>query len=579
MQQRPGRRSPDPIYSQEVPGAAPSVAPSLTRPPAAPEKRRVVSRSMLLLGIGIVLEALYLALYPLLVAGNYGAVQLPGLLSWHLYWTTLWPQLPRFLARIPWLDITRPGLGAANVLLLLLCLACAGVLLAATFSRHVARGRLSQANAHVLFWIVITLTGIFGLTLLFAPMTFGPLTQDMVLYGLYGRMVVVHHVNPYAFDPANFPQDPLQVIARARGVTTNGPLWTDVCIILALLTGDRVANTLFSFRALGLLAHLANTALLWSILAKMTPGKRVAATLCYAWNPLVLLLGVALMHLELVLVLFLLLAVFFFQRNSLVLSWIFVLLAALLHPLCLLLLPLFLCLLARQTRLWSQGRRVRWWSGVLALSLSIVVLAYAPYWQGWGFSGLLADMRAVFLQGVPVNSLNAALLFLPVQLPAPLVWLLTPHHWAYLALAMVGVFLLSGLWLIDTLELGIFFSCWLFLLLLVLEPVYWPWYVILPLALALASTDRRTILFALLLMVGGLFSFYCWLGHVTWLGQGLGAIGLPLIAWGWALVFGSLWRKTRPETPEIKTGRRSPPRFSRPAWLSRPSLPSRPGHS
>jgi len=548
-------------------------------------KRRVVLCSvLLLLCFGIVLELLYLALYPLLAETTAGgdSVQqaLPGLLPWlpGLYWTRFWP--PQFLAHVSWLNLTHSERDFANVLLLLLGLASAVVLFAAAVGRKVTKVRLSSTNERLLFWIVMTLTLVFSLTMLIAPVTTGPMSQDMLLYGLYGRMVVAHHVNPYVFVPTSFPQDILQTIVRAQDVAPYGPVWVDLSIMVALFAHDSVANVLLGFRTTGLLVHLLNAVLLWSILARMMPEKRIAATLLYAWNPLVLLIGISMMHLELVVVLFILLAVLFFQRDSFMLSWMLILLTALINLLCVLLLPLFLRLIMRKMRIWSWRKRLLWWSGTIVLSLSIVALAYAPYWQGWGFPGLVASVRQVFLRNNdPVNSLNAALLYLPAQLPGPIMWLLIPHHWAYLVLILVGCLLLFSLWLADTLELVIFFGSWLFLLLAILGPVYWPWYVILPLMLAFASNSRSTILLVVLLMLGALFSFYCWQGHLVWPGQGLAALGLPLLLWGWTLFFTSLWRRTRPRIPEPAGGqsRRQPPRFSRPAWLSRPSFPSRPG--
>src|SRR5207248_7853363 len=113
--------------------------------------------------------------------------------------------------------------------------------------------------------------------------------------------------------------------------------------------------------------------------------------------------------------------------------------------------------------------------------------AYAPYWQsqaGSGIPGILTSIEHAFLQDSSINSLDATIAHLPIPLPSFLTWLATPQHWVIFPAIAVGSLLLFGLWLADTLELVILFSSWLFLGLLILLPINWPQYVLLPLALA-----------------------------------------------------------------------------------------------
>src|SRR5947209_15035218 len=162
--------------------------------------------------------------------------------------------------------------------------------------------------------------------------------------------------------------------------------------------------------------------------------------------------------------------------------------------LCLLLLPLFFRLLTKEARKLRAGRRALWWLAVVFVSGVVVVLAYAPYWQGWGITGLLTSVRQAFLQDTAINSLDAALVNLPVKLPAALTWLIAPHHWTIFAMVIVGCLLLLGLWLADDVEFVVLFSSWVLLALLVLLPAYWPWFVIVPLALVLCFGSLRFVL-------------------------------------------------------------------------------------
>src|SRR5205085_1942255 len=198
-------------------------------------------------------------------------------------------------------------------------------------------------------------------------------------------------------------------------------------------------------------------------------------------------------------------AVFFLQRNSLTLGWVFLLLATLINVLCLLLLPLFLHLLWKETRTMRWQRRFLWWLSALGISVVIVALSYAPYWQsaeGNGVAGILASIEHTFVQNSSINSLDATIANLSIPLPSFVSWLVMPQHWTIFPAIAVGVLLLFGLWLADTLELVVLVGSWLFLALLVLLPTNWPQYVLLPLALALCVASYRTVLLAILLTLG-----------------------------------------------------------------------------
>ncbi len=592
MQQPPNQQTVEAFRSRRTQPALPGVtqstviiSPTTPRPGTPPVRRtknawRTIFQLCLL---GVILELLLLAQYPLLAnitrVGNAGQLvlqALPSVLPWlpSLYWTNIFPALPRLLSGVSWLNISDNTTGA-NILLsfLLLVLASGVALIASRLGGRVIQERLSRINNVLLFWLILLGTGVFGLTMLIAPIGLTVFSQDMLTYGLYGHMVAVQHVNPYGVQPN--AQDILQTLVGVKTTTPYGPVWTDISVLLELVAQvakNSIASTLLVFRTLGLCAHLLNAVLLWAILTRAKPEMRLSATLLYAWNPLILLFGIAEMHQEIVLVSIILTAMLLFQRNSPAIGWVFVLLASLLNFLWLPLLPLFFRLMLRQSRILRMGHRLLWWGGMLLISLVVIVLAYAPYWHSIGIAGIAAQLQHTFLQDTPVNSLDAALLHLPVTSA----WLTGPHHWSFFVLSIAGLLLLLGLWIADTLELVALFSSWLLLVPGILLPVYWPWYLIAPLVLALCATNRRTILLSTLLSAASLLSYY-WLLASTWTGQALVTIGMPLLVWGWILFFSSTWKMTHGQE-EKKPVEARMQRFvdrSRPNWFSRPSRPSR----
>jgi hypothetical protein len=261
----------------------------------------------------------------------------------------------------------------------------------------------------------------------------------------------------------------------------------------------------------------------------------------------------------------------------LLLSWVFALLAALVNVQCVLLLPLVLRMIMRKTRLMRLRQRLFWWSGLWIVSLLVIALADLPYWQNGGAVAQVMSLRQQFWPDQVANTLASALLNLPLRLPSQLAWLMDAHVWALAALVLAGLFVLLALWLADKLELVMLCGSWIFLLLLICMPIYWPWFVIVPLVLALCSNSQSTKLLALLLTVGALLDYYFWQWKHVWTGQALVAVWLPLLLWGWLLFFMSTWRITRARSTEVlDTGATPAGGISRSSWFMR-SRPSRLG--
>lgn len=549
----------------------------------------VLRRSVLLICLyGFLLGICFWLMYPLLVAalpGSAAARALDAVFPWlpRLFWTNLAPFLLSALATVPWLDLrSNPPLHAINLLLILLGLACVLFFLAASLCRRVMRGSLGRSSLNLVLLTLLLFTLLFGLIFVFLP---AGISQEALLSALYGRLITVYHVNPYLANTSIVAHDPLYALLSPSGSVAPlaGPVWLDLTVPLAWLTSAHPAFALPGFRFASLLFHMMNGLLLYALLTRLKPEVRLPGTLLYAWNPAVLLLGIGEAHADLVAIFFLLLGCVFMQRRLLLVGWVCLLLAALVTPLCLLAAPLFLRSLAREIRTLPGGRRLIWWGSLLLLSGLVVALAYAPYLAGPGFAGIALRLRQVFWPETAQYSLLSALQQLPFASWPFTSWFLLPQNWLLLtALVVVGLLLL-GCWISDTLELALLFSSWIFLVLFFLLPGGSPWLILLPLALALASSSQRTSLLAQLFVLGALLAYVLLLGRSSWGGQALITIGLPLLIWGWTLFFLSTWHMAHPEEEAVQAV--SQPRkrlgISRPSWPSRPaawpSRPSRPG--
>jgi hypothetical protein len=523
------------------------------------QPRQAQRAALKLIGLGFLLALLYLAMYPLLSeVGNSPLNQAYyAKFPWlpHLFLTSWSSTLVQGLHLLPIFDQSSGDSPTTivnvypNLLLALFIMAFVLALVASGVGTKVARERLTSNNRSLLFWIVCLFTSAFGVIFLFAPAV---MSQDIFLYAMYGRMASFYNVNPYVVSPSAYTTDIFHVflLDKGLGVTHYGPLWIDMTLPVVLIAHASVANILFGFRLLGFVFYMADAMLIWVILAKLKPEMRISSVILFAWNPLVLLTGVSEAHYEIVVITFLLLAAFLFQRRSFLLSWIFLLLATLLNVFCLLLLPFFLKLLWKETRVMPGGRLLMWWLALTSLSAVVVVLAFAPFMRGLGLTGIVLNLEGPFLEENALHSLDAAILYLPMGFPLFLSWLSAPYLWTLLAGITLGSLLLFGLWLVDTLELVLLFCSWIFLGLTVLLPVHWPWIMLLPLALAIVSTSRYTILLAVLLTMGAALEYYFLLWPKVWPNLALVTIGLPLLIWGWTLFFTATWLMARPKETE-----------------------------
>ncbi|HEU0027777.1 MAG TPA: hypothetical protein VFQ25_11735, partial [Ktedonobacterales bacterium] len=160
-------------------------------------------------------------------------------------------------------------------------------------------------------WLALGGAAVMGVTLALLPSL--P-SDDVFSYILYGRISALHHANPLIATPADFPRDPfLSLVYWQTTRSVYGPVWlglSDVVARLAAALGGGLAAYVALFKLVGLLAHLVNVALVWAILGRIAPERRLAGALFYGWSPLCLLEFSASAHNDAVMLLLLLLGVY-----------------------------------------------------------------------------------------------------------------------------------------------------------------------------------------------------------------------------------------------------------------------------
>jgi hypothetical protein len=361
-------------------------------------------------------------------------------------------------------------------------------------------------------------------------------SSDVFSYIAHGYVRVGLDANPYAVDSAAVAASPIGAELASYGwrpvfpPTPYGPLVTHLETGLVRLAGGDVRLAVLLFKLAAVAASLAAAGLIRWILGMVRPRDRDLGTVAYLWNPAVLVEVAGEGHNDALMAALVLLALGLTLRRRVAVAVLAMTAAALTKYLPLLLVPLQL------GYWWSGPERPRRLAGRLAMGavagLVVTVVLLAPFWRGTAtFTGLRESGRAGHTgstQTVVVEVLSrlvgespalrvvavtaaAALLFLALVLA-----LRVPDADALLrrsALVMVVALVIAG-------------------------PAYWPWYVVLPVAL-LALTPHGGWLLTLLaislgsrlvapvnsLYVDGAVDRAGFLG-LTW----LGAVALPLAA-------------------------------------------------
>ncbi len=222
-----------------------------------------------------------------------------------------------------------------------------------------------------------------------------PGTQDVNQYLFYGRMQVVHHLNPYVVQPVahGLPNDPWYSWQRWPTQTAvYGPVWTLLTALVVAVAGSShsVAYVVMKLVVLGL-----DLATMWLIVVASRDDERRGddagrgagfavgfGLLAYAWNPLILLsvplAGVA----DVALAAGLLAAFVARRRRHPMLTTILLTATTLVKVYAGVALLLHLVLLLRE----RDRKRA---AGHAAVAVGLSAAAFAPYWAGLAtFQGL-----------------------------------------------------------------------------------------------------------------------------------------------------------------------------------------------
>ena len=245
-------------------------------------------------------------------------------------------------------------------------------------------------------YLVIS-TAILGILYMLIPIVTSP---DLYSYIAYARIGVIYHMNPLTTLPTAIRSDVIYpYVYWVDQPSAYGPTWAIITSSLQWLISlfGGTAYTLpmvVALRALGLSMHLASTLLIWSIgghlqrrYGTISNTTLMRATLAFAWNPLLLFEACVNAHVDTTLLPLTLLAIWFLARNAghtenlrvTALAAAMLALATCLKIYIVLFIPGLLIYAWTQAPVQERRKRVAITAAIYA---GIILLLYAPFWQG-----------------------------------------------------------------------------------------------------------------------------------------------------------------------------------------------------
>ncbi len=228
-------------------------------------------------------------------------------------------------------------------------------------------------------WLILGFGVIFALTNLFVY----PITAiDVFNYIAESLVMLDYHANPMLVSLVQYPQDPLVRLTVGWGIypASYGPIGLLIDALPTLFAGRNVLANLILLKVIFSAALLVEGFVAYKILLKIAPKFALAGALALAWNPFALFEFSANSHNDILMTLFILLAVLALVEDRPVLALVLITASALTKYASLPLIPLFFVYsFVHQS---SHQQRLRYAGVAIAASLLLVLITFTPFWAG-----------------------------------------------------------------------------------------------------------------------------------------------------------------------------------------------------
>ena len=282
-------------------------------------------------------------------------------------------------------------------------------------------------------WIILGFGAVFSLILTFVyPLT----AQDIYTYISQSKLFIIYQRNPIFVPPSTYPTDPMMQIAGQwiRYGSPYGPLGIIVDALPMNILKDNLLGNLIALKLIFSGFLLGSAYLAYLIVKEMQPKYAISAALFVSWNPLLLFEVIVNGHNDIVMMFFVLWAVYTCLKEEYKIGTLLLILSILVKYATLLLFPLFIIYALHS--LSSRRAKLSYLAWVIVGGLFISIAAYSPFWEGFSTlnrSFLEMRLHMQFFMSVLMNFFPGAFDFDHAQRISRVVFLIPFIYCLFLA--------------------------------------------------------------------------------------------------------------------------------------------------
>ena len=206
---------------------------------------------------------------------------------------------------------------------------------------------------------------------------------DLYEYLIRGRILGVYHQNPYMHASVEFPQD--KFFSHSVWIHTPenyGPVWAMVQWIMPTFFGQSIPLAVFMQKILLLGFFAASGFIFFKVAKRIAPAQAHKLTLAFVLNPNLWVHHLVDGHNDIVMVFWMLLALYAMIRNEAVWSLMAATMGALVKFTSLILLLVLGAAFLKSIFKNKRSKKFRIIAQAFAAVLFLVVVCYAPFWAG-----------------------------------------------------------------------------------------------------------------------------------------------------------------------------------------------------
>jgi len=237
-----------------------------------------------------------------------------------------------------------------------------------------------------------------GLSVAVLIFSYPAFSHDIFNYMFDAKIVTYYHLSPYEYKALDFPDDSwTRFMHWTHRYYPYGPLWIVLTIPISLLGLGKFTLTLLSFKIMFAIFHLGNIYLIKKILEKfekprLIKSKLLSAVTFYALNPLILVESLVSPHNEILMLFFLLLAIYLaFNNRGYLLSFLSLIASTGIKFLTAITLPVFI--FVWQKKRWRS--EVGWTKVILVMIFLITLAIGYLIWQRESYSWYLVPLLGI----------------------------------------------------------------------------------------------------------------------------------------------------------------------------------------